>query len=144
MLSAPLLTPAEKKYQCYYPHRSRDSVSPVCGIFTNLAPLGPTMKELPIYFVIHILPACRQGQQVLRMCQTHRHSATSSKYHHTEVIVYFYSKSIVRRHTLIKRVCALLTWTLNNHAWDDSYFCYAQKRKTLLKAESIRRSYNPI
>ena len=23
---------AEKKYQCYYPQRSRDSLSPVCGI----------------------------------------------------------------------------------------------------------------
>ena len=34
MLSAPFLTPAEKNYQCYYPHRSRDSVSPVFGIFS--------------------------------------------------------------------------------------------------------------
>ena len=33
MLSAPLLKPAENESRCYYPHRSRDSVSPVCGIF---------------------------------------------------------------------------------------------------------------
>ena len=33
MLSAPIATPAGKKYWCYYPHPSRDSVSPVCGTF---------------------------------------------------------------------------------------------------------------
>ena len=29
----PFLMPADTKYQCYYRHQSRDSVSPVCGIF---------------------------------------------------------------------------------------------------------------
>ena len=33
---SPLLTPAEKKYLCYYLHQSRDSLSPVCGIFNEL------------------------------------------------------------------------------------------------------------
>ena len=31
---------SQKFYRSYYPHRSRDSLSPVCGIFTNSAPLG--------------------------------------------------------------------------------------------------------
>ena len=35
MLSAPFSTPVEKKSWCYYPHRPRDLVSPVCGIFSN-------------------------------------------------------------------------------------------------------------
>ena len=30
MLSAPLATPAGKKYCCYNPHWSKDSVSPLC------------------------------------------------------------------------------------------------------------------
>ena len=41
MLSVPLLKPAEKKSWCYYPHWSRDSVSPIYGIyFHQLDPLG--------------------------------------------------------------------------------------------------------
>ena len=33
----------ENKYRCYYPHRSRDSVSPVCGIFKDI--LGDEQEE---------------------------------------------------------------------------------------------------
>ena len=32
-LPAPFGAAGENKYRCYYPHWSRDSVSPVCGIF---------------------------------------------------------------------------------------------------------------
>ena len=39
-MSAPLSTPAENKSQCYYLHRSRDSVSPVCGIFLSICYLA--------------------------------------------------------------------------------------------------------
>ena len=34
MILAPLATPTEKKYRCYYPHLWRDSVSAVCRIFS--------------------------------------------------------------------------------------------------------------
>ena len=34
-----------KLYWCYYPHRSRDSVSPVCGIFCSLSELSVFQVE---------------------------------------------------------------------------------------------------
>ena len=55
LLSAPFLTPAEKKYQRYYPHWSRDSVSPVCGIFL----VQKATKTNKIFFpIIKLLSSC--------------------------------------------------------------------------------------
>ena len=34
-----MATQAEKMYRCYYPHQSRDLVSPVCGIFLDVVGL---------------------------------------------------------------------------------------------------------
>ena len=34
-LSAPLSTPAENKFKCYYQHRLRDLVSPASGVFNQ-------------------------------------------------------------------------------------------------------------
>ena len=37
-LKVPVATTAakNKKYRCYYPYRSRDSLSPICGIFLKI------------------------------------------------------------------------------------------------------------
>ena len=43
MLSVPVATPGGKNSRCYYPHRSRDSVSPVCGIFKDI--IGDEQEE---------------------------------------------------------------------------------------------------
>ena len=31
-----IFRPKKKLYRCYYPHQSRDLVSPACGIFQNI------------------------------------------------------------------------------------------------------------
>ena len=43
----------KQKYWCYYPHQSRDSVCPVCGIFKTSAFLPPLPKvRCPLFLEI--------------------------------------------------------------------------------------------
>ena len=49
----------DKKYRCFYPHWSRDPVSPVCGTFTISA---PSLKYFDLnkgYFKVLLSYACK-------------------------------------------------------------------------------------
>ena len=42
-------------YRCYYPHRSRDALSPVCGIFTSLNHKYGPLYILYIYKYVYLI-----------------------------------------------------------------------------------------
>ena len=83
MLSAPMAWPAERKYWCYYHHRTRDSVSPVYGIFNRPGVAGDVQQtalglinsfyyqrgllRLVLEESNQILEVCKHQQYILRL-----------------------------------------------------------------------------